>query len=160
MARKNFTLNHTRIKREVVIIDCQPDDFNHMSVVIDFSYTLIADYFQTADEIIYGLYVDRQFVKEFIEEKVKVQLDDLNVNHLVEIYVHPHAGFRHTMNLLKPGNKIYVRFKARNPDRKYIKKHRVYWDNATGVYLTKTMGEIDSRTGVVSGGKIQSGGTL
>jgi len=157
MFRKIFAINHTRIKRETTVTNTYVDLYNHMNVVVEFEHSLPIDYFMDASEITYGLYLDREFVKEFHGNVVKVPIDNINVNYLVEVFAHPHEGFEFIRERVKPGNKILITFRARDPLKKDIKKHIVYWDNKTGSYLTKTMGEIDANNGTISGLYLRSG---
>ena len=157
MFKKTFSINHTRIKREVTITKTYTDTYNHMNVIVEFEHSLPVDYFTDESEITFGLYLDREFVKEFHGNVVKVPIENIDVNYLVEIFAHPHEGFEFIRERLKPGNKILIVFKARDPSKKDIKKHIVYWDNKTGSYLTKTMGEVDAVSGVISGLYLRSG---
>lgn len=160
MFKKTFTINHTRIEREVIIVDTYLDTYNHMNVIVDFEHSLPTDYFVDETEITFGLYLDREFIKEFHGNFVKVPIDNINVNYLLEIFAHPHEGFEFIRERLKPGNKISITFKARDPSKKDIKKHIVYWDNKTGSFITKSMGEVDAITGTVSGLNLRSGKIL
>lgn len=157
MASKNFDIYHTRINRTTNIIEVQTDIFSHMSVIVSFEHNVITGYFQTSDQIIYGLYVDREFIKEFYGDQVKIQLEQMDTNHLVEIFAHPHGGFQFIRERLIPGNKIRIRFRARDPLIKDIAKHYIYYDNATGTYITKRMGEINAVTGEAIGALLKSG---
>jgi len=122
-----------------------------MNIIVEFEYTPPTGYFIDEEEIEFGLYVDRKFIKEFHGRMVKVPLDNINVNYVLEIFAHPHFGFEIIRERMKPGNKIRITFNARDPSKKDIKKHIVYWDNKTGTYLSKIMGEVDAVTGDVSG---------
>jgi hypothetical protein len=160
MFKKTFVINHTRIERKVTITNTYVDIYNHMNIVIEFEHSLPINYFLDASEITFGLYLDREFMKEFHGDFVKVPLENIDVNYLVEVFAHPHEGFEFIREHLKPGNKILITFKARDPSKKDIKKHIVYWDNKTGSYLAKTMGEVDANTGTVSGLYLRSGKIL
>jgi hypothetical protein len=130
-----------------------------MNIIVEFEHSLPVNYFTDESEITFGLYLDREFIKEFHGDFVKVPIDNVNVNYLVEVFAHPHEGFEFIRERLRPGNKILITFKARDPSKKDIKKHIVYWDNKTG-YTTKAMGEVDANLGSVSGLYLRSGKIL
>ncbi len=157
MASKIFNINHTYINRTTTIINIRDDKYNPMTKVIDFEHNAIAGYFEGPSEIIYGVYLDREFVREFFDKSVKVQLLTMDVNHTVEIFAHPHPGFQFIRSSESPGNKIRIRFRARKPEKSDIVKHSVYWDNKTGSFLTKKAGEVDAVTGLVNGATLKSG---
>lgn len=151
MFKKTFEINHTRIKREVTITATYTDTYNHMNIIAEFEFDPPSGYFIDESEISFGLYIDRTFIKEFHGRMVKVPIDSINVNYVLEIFAHPHEGFEFIRERIKPGNKIQMTFKARDPSKKDIKTHVIYWDNKTGTYLDKIMGEVDANTGDVSG---------
>ena len=155
--QKTFNIRHTRLNREVDIINTEQDPFNPMVIVIDFEYDPPVNYFIREQDIIYGVYIDRVFIRDFKEKKIKVQLENINVNHIVEVFAHPHEGFEFIRARLEPGNKIRIRFRARDPNIKDIERHDIYWDNTTGSFLAKRMGSVDPDTGEVSGAKLVEG---
>jgi hypothetical protein len=74
--RRTFNIFHTRIERGVNITKTSIDQFNPMNVVIDFEYEPPANYFRRSEDIVFGLYIDRVFIMEFRERKVKAQVQD------------------------------------------------------------------------------------
>jgi hypothetical protein len=160
MPTLTYNIFHTRIKRSTEIIKVRKDAFNPMTLIVDFVHELPEDYYLDEDNIVYGLYLDREFVMEFREKTVKVQIESFDVVNVLEVFAHPHSGFRFIRERLIDGNKIRIRFRARDPDKKDILKHIILWDNATGTYLTKAMGEIDATTGEAGGRYIKVGSII
>jgi hypothetical protein len=154
---KVFNINHTRLKAETTITSVRVDKYNPMGLIVEFEYTHPVGYFKEDQQISFGLYVDKEFVCEFYDRVIKVQLENLNVVQMVEIYAHPHPGYQFVFERQVPGNKIRLRFRAKDPSKTDIKNHYVYWDNKTGTYLTKKAGIIDPITGQVSGYVFKTG---
>ncbi len=157
MASKLININHTYINRTTTIINISDDIYNPMTKIIDFEHSAVSGYFKEASEIIYGLYLDREFVREFFDKSTKVQLMSMDVNYTVEVFAHPHPGFQFIRSGESPGNKIRIVFRARKPEKSDIVKHSVYWDNQTTVLLEKKAGEVDAVTGQVNGATLKSG---
>lgn len=155
--QKTFDIYHTRLNRRTTIIKTAIDPFNPMNIILDFLYEPPTNYFRRSEDIVFGIYIDRVFIMDFRERKVKAQVQDLDVNQQIEIFAHPHEGFQFIRNRLQPGNKIRIVFRARDPDIKDIDRHDIYWDNATGTYLTKKMGIVDPLTGDIEGAKLFEG---
>ena len=151
MGSKVTSIYHTRIRREVNITSVRRDDYNPMGLIIEFSYILPTNYYKDSRQIAFGLYIDKKFSEEFYDRMIKFQVENLNVVQIVEIYAHPHSGYQFTFNRSTPGNKIRLRFRAKDPTKIDINQHYVYWDNKTGSYITKKIGNIDPITGLVSG---------
>ena len=151
MGTKLTTVYHTRIKRETIITNVQRDKYNPVGLVIEFSWTGPINYYKDDQQMTFGLYMDKEFVEEFNDRMIKIQVANLNVVQTVEIYAHPHGGYQHLLTKTTPGNKIRARFRAKDPNKTDIKQHDVYWDNKTGTYLAKKAGTIDPLTGNVSG---------
>lgn len=157
MIKKEIDINHTRLNRTTNIVEISNDKYNPMSLVVEFEYTPPTNYYIEEQNLIYGLYLDRELIKEFREKLVKFQMPVMYVNSVLEIFVHPHGGFKFIRERLVPGNKIRIRFRAKEPVLNDIEKHYVYWDNVTGTYLTAIMGQIDADDGSVQGRYLKSG---
>lgn len=157
MADRIFDINHTRIKRTTQILRVRKDPFKPMTLIVDFEHALPSNYYKSVSDIIYGLYLDREFIEEFLEKTATVQLISFDAISLLEVFAHPHPGFQFIRSRKTPGNKIVIRFRAKNPVLRDILKHRFYWDAATGTILEKRIGEQDALTGEASGIKIRSG---
>lgn len=160
MGSKVFNINHTSIKRTTLIVEVSDDLYNPMTKIIDFEHSAVDGYFKEASQIIYGLYLDREFVREFFDKTVKIQLQSMDVSYGLEVFAHPHAGFQFVRASEVPGNKIRIRFRAKKSELADIMKHSVYHDGATGTYLEKKAGEVDAATGEVSGWMLKSGGLV
>jgi len=157
MQTKTINIYHTRLNRTTNILSVSRDKYNPMCLVAEFEYTPPANYYMREEDIIFGLYLDRELVKEFHEFLVKFQMPVMYVNSILEIFAHPHGGFKFIRERKVPGNKITIRFRAKEPIANDIEKHYVYWDNATGTFLTAIMGEIDAQDGSVKGRYLKSG---
>jgi hypothetical protein len=157
MGSKTFNIYHARIKREVEIANVRVDKYNPTFLIVDFNYTPPSGYPLTVDEIIYGIYIDKELVEEKLGRQAKVQLYAFDVIHKLEIFVHPHEGFYYDMLPEENGNKIRIRFRARNPSKKDIDRHVILGDNASGSYESIPFGEVDAVTGEVSGRNLKSG---
>jgi hypothetical protein len=157
LKRKKVHVFHTRIKRTTNIINVRYDDFNPMTLIVDFEHSIPANYYIPESQIVYAVYIDREFIKEFFEKTTKFQLAAIDTNHKLEIFAHPHGGFEFIRARQTPGNKIRISFEAKDPAVYDVAKHYIYWDQATGTYLTARMGEIDASTGIISGQYLRSG---
>jgi len=155
--KRNFSIFHTRINRSTTIVAVRKDLFNPNTFIVEFQHELPANYFKESVDTIFGLYLDRVFMREFKEKQVKVQLENTDVNQILEIFAHPHSGYEFIRSRLEPGNKIRIRFRAKNPNVKDVTKHKIFWDGGTGTYQTKIMGEVDAKTGEASGRYLKSG---
>lgn len=159
MRRMQEKIFHTRIKRTTNIANVRTDQYNPMTLIIDFDHTIPTNYFLPEPQVIYAAYVDRVFVKEFLEKSTKIQLGEQDVNHLLEIFAHPHGGFRFIRNSLVPGNKIRITYQALDPSQSDVKQHKIYWDAGSGTISTAILGTVDPVTGQVSG-NLKSGKIL
>lgn len=153
---KEVLIHHTRIKQSVNIVNVRNDEYNPMIMIVDFQYDLPVGYFKTIQETGFGVYVDREYVEEVFDKMAKVQVRSFDVVQKIEIYAHPHPGFMYSLQRQFPGNKIRIRFRARDPLVKDIEKHILYWDAGTGTYQTAIMGEIDALNGNVKGQYLRS----
>lgn len=160
MATKIVTIYHTRIKAETNITSVRVDKYNPNGLIVEFTHNLPTDFFKESQQTPFGLYIDKEFNCEFYDNMIKVQLENLNVVQMLEIYAHPHPGYKFNFERQVPGNKIRLRFRAKDPSKTDIKQHYVYWDNKTGTYLTKKAGVIDPVTGLVSGATFKAGEIL
>jgi hypothetical protein len=151
MASKTEHLYHTRLSRLVSIDKVFRDNSNIMSVLIKISHTRPVNYFKPVGEIVFAVYLDREFVLETYATLIRVSMKDFNVAHRLEVFVHPHPGFLFSFSRLSPGNKIKIKFRGRHPDLSDIERYKIYWDNNTGVYLSKVGGEVDAETRDISG---------
>jgi hypothetical protein len=151
-----FLIKHTRLERTTVIINNRSDIFNPMTVLVDFTYEPPVGYYKRTEDIIFGVYIDKEFVEEVVGRLAKVQLKALDVVSVLEIFAHPHPGFQFIRERTVPGNKIIITFRAKDPTKRDIQKHNIYWDNGTGNYLAKRVGEIDALTGAGTGSLIKS----
>ena len=156
MFSKVETIHHTRLNRTVTVTNSRRDDYDPMSVLVDFTYSVPVGYFKEDSQIRFGLYLDREFVGEISGNLAKIQIHSFDVVHILEIYAHPHYGFMFPMNRQVPGNKIRIRFRGRDPNVKDISKYKILWDNKTGVYLTKVFGFVDAITKDISGQYLRS----
>lgn len=156
MKTKTVDLYHTRIKRTTTITAIRSDQYSPMTLIVDFLHSIPDNYYIREEEIIYAIYIDREFVKEFLEKSTKFQLQAFDVNHIVEVFAHPHGGFQFERSRLQPGNKLLMRFRAKDPSKRDVDLLYFYWDNATGTYLTKKMGQVNPSTLEISGRQIRS----
>lgn len=151
-----FRIKHTRLNRTTLITSTRKDEYNPMTVIIDYTYTMPDNYFVDEDDILFGVYVDREFIKEVVGRSTKVQLESIGVGSVIEIFAHPHAGFQFIRERQNPGNKIKMRFRAKDPSKRDVTKHNLYWDAGLGGAATIKIGEVDALTGKGSGPKIKS----
>lgn len=159
-AKYEYDVYHTRLKRFTTIVKISKDQYNPMQLIIDFEYTTPNNYFKRDEDIEFGLYLDREFLGEFFGHKTKVQLLNVDAVSIVDIFAHPHAGFAFERSHLIPGNKIKIVFKAKAKDVGDVIRHRILWDQGTGSYQTKIMGEVDAETADVTGRFLKSGRLL
>jgi hypothetical protein len=127
-----------------------------MSLIVDFEHSIPVNYYQSENEIIYAIYLDREFVKEFLEKSTKFQVPTFDVNHVLEVFAHPHGGFKFEREPIVPGNKIKILFRAKDPNLRDVDFFDIYWDAGTGTYQTKIMGRIDANLVSFSGRYLKS----
>ncbi len=149
---KEITFCHTRLIGETIPLRAGFDKFNPNVVILDFSYDLVTGYFKTKPEIFYAAFVDREFSHEFQGESTKVQLLSQNAVVEVDIFAIPHSGYIPVLTEVTPGNKIRLTFRAKDPAVFDVVAHHIQWDDATGTFLEKEMGIIDSVTGDLRSG--------
>lgn len=151
LKRQKVDIFHTRIKRSTNITATYYDQYNPMTLIVNFEHTIPTNYYKPESQIIYAAYLDRVFIKEFYEKSTKIQIPDQDVNHLLEIFAHPHPGFRFVRSQLTPGNKIRITYQAKDPAYSDIVLHKIYWDAGTGVIQSAILGTVNALTGQVSG---------
>jgi len=165
---KEENIFHTRIPGLTTILRIRIDQYNPMTIIVDFSHSLTTNYYKTAAETLYALYVDNKFVKEFTGEIVKVQMLSIDTISEVDIYAIPHSGFRPhqdptdpeegtRLDPTIPGNKIRIRFRAKDSGVFDVEAHHIQWDEGTGTFVTKEIGVINADdASIKSGYKIKS----
>lgn len=148
---------HTAMPGKITILRTRVEQFNPMTVIIDFDHNLIAGYFKGPEETNFAVFLDKEFYKEFSGTTIKVQLQTLDATHVVDIFALPHGGFRFDLDNIVPGNKIRIVFRSKTPDFFDVVAHHVQWDEGTGTFIIKEMGIIDARTGeIISGHLLKS----
>jgi len=148
---------HTALEGNVIPLRTRYDQFKPNTIIIDFDYNLLNGYFLDFEEIVYAIYIDKEFDHEFSGTTVFIQLEVQDAVSEIDIFALPHSGFRLDLSKTQPGNKIRIRFRGRNPDIFDITAHHIQWDNGTGTFVEKEMGIIDARTGnIISGALIKS----
>lgn len=153
---KQFCFAHTRIEVCAPIVETKIDRYNNMTVIIETCYEEPTGYYLNDEEIPFAIYLDREFYKEFFGREVKIQISEVGVPKIVEVYALSHSGFRIDRNKPDPGNKIRVVFKGLRPDVFDVTRHIIFYDNKTGTFETKAIGTIDALSGEGGGRLIQS----
>jgi hypothetical protein len=110
-----------------------------------------------SNEAVYALYVDRIFKMENSgSSKMSIQLYDVDVPILIEIFLLPYGGYRPTLQPPDEVNRIKLMWETLNPEIFDIERHVIYWDEATGTYQTKPFIEVTAKDGNGGGNKIES----
>lgn len=148
------TIFHTAMPGQVTPLRTRVDKFNPMTVIMDFDHNLPANYFESINETVFALYIDKEFEREFSGQTVKAQLKSVDAVSELDVFALPHSGFRLDLTKTQPGNKIRIKFRSRDPDLFDVVAHHIQWDDATGTFLTKEMGVIDARTGKLLSGHV------
>jgi len=148
---KLFNIKHTRINTNANIEKTRRDYYNPLSLIVYIDYDLVSDYYLPYERVPFAVYIDNEFYKEFFGTEVKVQLENINIASNIRIFALSNPGFRYIFNKATPGNKIRMRFKAKEANDFDIESHIVYYDNKTGSYESSPIGTIDAITGTGGG---------
>ena len=140
-------IGHSRISGSVNIIKMKASDSGFKTVDIDYEWVDTSVIGIAPNEAVYGIYVDKIKKQEnFGTSRARIQLYSNDVPCEIEVYLLPYSGYEIDFSsATTKGNRVRILWTSRNPDLFDIERHIIYWDNATGTYLTRPMVEMDAK---------------
>jgi hypothetical protein len=154
---KEISLIHSRIDASVNIVSVKESNNLLGNYLVEFEMIDTSTIGIDKYDAIYGVYTDKIFVKEVTgTNKVYVQLYNNDIPVFIEIYLLPYSGYRPDIGELSVGyqSRVELIFKADKPELQDIKRHLLYWDNATGTYISERVGTIECENRIGSGSEI------
>lgn len=153
------TVVHSRYAAAVNIIRVKLSNAVFRGVVVEFEPLDMSASGIEMNEAVYGLYIDRIFIKEHTgTNRIPVQLYGTSVPMTIEVFALPYSGYRPVLAALSAEfkNRLKISWSARNPDNYDVSKHVVYWDEATGTYKSVPIAVVDAVSGIGGGDKIEN----
>lgn len=151
-------IGHSRVNSQVNIIQIKNSTSVFRGLDIEYEWIDTTNLGVPSNEAVYGIYVDRMFIKEHSgTNRVTIQGYNTDVPTLIEVYLLPYSDYRPTLDPVPSPNKnrVAIEFEGRNPEKFDVVRHIVYWDNATGTFITKALVEIDASSGFGGGDNIE-----
>lgn len=153
------TIGHSRISGATGIIQIKRATATLRGVSIEYEFLDTEPVGVLENEAIYAIYVDRIFRTEKTgTNRVIVQMYDVNVPSLFEVFLIPHNGYRPELAQVSAvyRNRVKLLWQGKNPEMFDVDRHLVFWDNATGTIEDTKMCEVDAATADGGGRKIES----
>ncbi len=153
---KTMNLVHSRINGMVDIVRFANTD-SLDGILVEYKKINTVPMGITVDDAIYAVYVDRIFkVEHNGGNRVAVPTYGNGIPLLIEVFILPYSGYRPVLDSISSSflNRVKLNFMFNENDD--VNKFIIYWDNATGTYLSKKIGEINLITNNGGGSKIDS----
>ena len=156
---KEQIIGHSRLGADVNIIRIKKSASVFRGLDIEFEWIDTTALNIPQNEAVYAVYVDRMFIKEHSgTSRVTIQGYNKDVPILIEIYLLPYSSYRPTLDPVPTANKnrIKVEWEGRNPNMFDVEKHLVYWDNATGTFISVPILQMEANDGYGGGNNIET----
>ena len=154
---KYVDLVHSRLDSSVDIINWAKTDTLVNGIMVEYKKIDTSAMGIEIEDAVYGVFVDRVFHGETSGGcRVPVTTYGNDIPLLIELFLLPYSGYRPVLQPVPSDykNRLKVVFESVDSDLNEVSKYLIFWDNATGTYQPKRIGDINVLTGSGGGSQI------